>query len=130
MYRYYEIPTISAINAFVPLYQFSRLDMPQGFFGGQGPLWQENHVHTVSAENTTLNNMYTIRTWHADGCCHPGPFGHDWLAMVLLYNLEKEMEIMDAVDREAVLNEDRFDGDFSAFHLKGPTEKLREFWID
>ena len=64
-----------------------------------------------------------------DPCCHPGPFGHRWLAMVLLYNLEKEIKIMDAMDREAVLNEDRFDGDFSAFHLKGPTEKLREFWM-
>ena len=73
--------------------------------------------------------MYFIGNYHADACCHPMRYGHKFLAMVLLYNLEAEMKAMESMDREVVAAVGGPAGDFSSFHIAGPLEKFREFWL-
>jgi len=119
VYRYYEIPTISAVEAYFPLYQISNTKFD----------WKP--VEARSNKNNLRfmanNSMYSMSNYHADACCHPLAFGHRFLSMVLLYNLEKEMQIMADMEREAGV--DPTDSEFNDYHIIGPIEKFREFWL-
>ena len=70
-----------------------------------------------------LSTMYFISNFHADRCCHPMGYGHRWLAMVLLYNLEKEMQYS-----EHILSMNRSD-EFFQYHIAGPLDAFRERYV-
>lgn len=132
--RYYDIPTISAINAFIPMYQVWADRVQWSPFWNAtrcvepwcNPEWNRHNLGSLED-----NTMYTLTNYHADSCCHPMQFGHKFLAMVLLYNLEDEMKTMEATNREKWVGsqEEGVPSDFGSFHIAGPLEKFREFWL-
>eukprot|EP01084_Bolivina_argentea_P096949 174266_1 len=80
---YYAIPTISAVVPLFNLYQFCKNN-------NSFPLdWKQNRIGFATWFHE--DNMYSWWQIFTDPCCHPFRFGHNYMALTLAYNFDKEV---------------------------------------